>query len=322
MPGDAFVHVTRPRILSVRRADPHRLGVGDGSEIEFGPGMLDFLQLRNRDGRMLGEGTAPEWVIPVGAAATAIVAVIDPDVPVKTNCWTAIAIDVAWQQPVRPGQTILARGEVASFGRTSLRSPFRVVDKDTGELVAEGEYAFVNVGPDGPRPFVDTFQASPPPLAAAHVPRASEAAAVSAPPEPPDPPLDLLRLRAPAFRQTAGGPEPARGNAYEWHHAGDLLRLLAQPVAGAGQPLGRRFHPFGMLTNGMAIHAAQSAFGPRYRPASARVRYRLPVQGGADFRVAATIEEAGDRGGAVAAAVYEGDRHVSDVAVRLTRAVS
>ena len=67
------VRVPRPRLLGIRRVRPQRLSIGDEAVVEVEPGLAGFLDLRDADGRRLGEGLGHEWWIGLGAAATAAV---------------------------------------------------------------------------------------------------------------------------------------------------------------------------------------------------------------------------------------------------------
>ncbi|HUK15600.1 MAG TPA: hypothetical protein VLW65_04270 [Bryobacteraceae bacterium] len=70
----------------------------------------------------------------------------------------------------------------------------------------------------------------------------------------------------------------------------DVLRLLMNPAAGAGDPLGRRIHPLGVFVMGVALTAAlESAGEPKAwqpgsrRPLRFRLRWRKAVQPGTDL---------------------------------------
>jgi hypothetical protein len=78
------------------------------------------------------------------------------------------------------------------------------------------------------------------------------------------------------------------GDAWEWSLTGDAFRLLAHPVAGAAEPLGRRIHPYGFYPLGAAVDAALGLC-PGARPLEADVRWRRAISGQAGFRLRSTL---------------------------------
>ena len=101
----------------MRRADPFRLSVGDQAIADFGPGLLQVLNLADASGRRLGDGFAGEWVIPIAAAGTAAFAAVGEEF----NPWTAASNTVTLHRAVRDGETVEATVEVASLKGTSVR---------------------------------------------------------------------------------------------------------------------------------------------------------------------------------------------------------
>ncbi len=137
------------RVLAVRRVDPFRFSVGDEALVEMGPGLLQFLNFRDSQGLSLGDGLAPEWVIPIGAAGTAAFSVVCED----ANPWTAVANDVELFRSVGEDETLLATASIDSMRRASVRIPYRVVSRERGDEIVKGAFVFACVGPEGPRPY-------------------------------------------------------------------------------------------------------------------------------------------------------------------------
>ena len=145
------------RVLSVRRVDPFRFSVGDEALVEMGPGLLQFLNFRDSRGGRLGDGLAPEWVLPIAAAGTAAFAVVCEE----ANPWTAVANDVVLRRTCEEGETLLATASIEAMRRASVRIPYRVHSRERRDLLVEGAFVFACVGPEGPRPYDPVIHARP-----------------------------------------------------------------------------------------------------------------------------------------------------------------
>ncbi|MEP6714880.1 MAG: hypothetical protein ABJC09_04860 [Terriglobia bacterium] len=77
-------------------------------------------------------------------------------------------------------------------------------------------------------------------------------------------------VRAPLFRMRFGST--------------DLLRLLASPIAGNAEPLGRRAHPMGVFSLGVSLSKAIELAGPA-EPLSLRLRWRRELTVDTEFYV-------------------------------------
>ena len=94
-----------------------------------------------------------------------------------------------------------------------------------------------------------------------------------------EPAADLLPLPEPEL-VAAQSPARARssaGDCWEWALPVEPFLLLAHPVAGATEPLGRRIHPYGFYPLGVALHAALGVCGGT--PLAADIRWRQPMSG-------------------------------------------
>jgi hypothetical protein len=136
-----------------------------------------------------------------------------------------------------------------------------------------------------------------------------------------EPPLDLLRLPGPAPLRAAVAREghPRPGDSWEWDLPTEPFRLLAHPVAGRADPLGRRVHPYGFYPLGAALHAALSVC-PHARPAQADLRWRHPVTGQQGFRLALRVESVEDEQVVMDARFTEGAQECAQM--RITLAVA
>jgi len=333
--------IGRPRILEARRTDLDTFSVGDEAVIEFGPGLLQFLSLRNDRGVVLGEGGAFEWTIPVGAAGTAAYAAVEPAGFEGVNTWTGVSNEVRWMRACRPDETLIATCRIAALTRAATL-PYRVFSRERGDLVVEGEFVFVSVTsdaeglyvmeprrrPDAPvsarggaglrdfgshplAPAVTENDASEP-VSWVHLPVWS----ASAPPlrEPPEAKADPLFVLRPPRVVRATAPRGNPGAVWEWLFPRDLLRLLGHPIGGASEPLGRRHHPYGRLLEGMAVHAALEIGGGR-EPRTLRVEWWSPTRGEADFRLRSTLLACAGGSAESSHDIYEGERPVGTVRV-------
>lgn len=152
-----MLKITYPRILCVRRVDPLRFSVGDEAIVEFGAGLLSFLDLMGSDGRRLGDGLAPEWTIPIGAALTADGATRAHYAKPPLSSWPLAACSVEWTRPCRKDERLIALSRVTALGRTSMTRMFRVYSYESKEQIIRGESVSVSAGPHGPIPFVPEF---------------------------------------------------------------------------------------------------------------------------------------------------------------------
>ena len=109
---------------------------------------------------------------------------------------------------------------------------------------------------------------------------------------------------------------PTPGDTWEWDLPAEPFRLLAHPVAGRTDPLGRRVHPYGFYPLGVAVHAALTVC-PGARPARADLRWRHPLTGRTGFRLTARIESVEKEGTVVEARIGEGAVECAQVRVTL-----
>ncbi|HEX4883570.1 MAG TPA: hypothetical protein VFX05_05490, partial [Casimicrobiaceae bacterium] len=335
--------VERARVVACRRADPGRATVGDEAIAELGPGLLRLLSMADAHGRSLGEGGGFPWTIPVGVAATAAYAVMEPVEGI--NVWTGVKNAVHYHRPGRPGETLVASCRLAALGLLA-ETPYRVWSRDRGDLLVEGCFLSASAAADegglygvAPRedasavvemrnataPLAATDRAPAPSLDEDRAPHASPTGAdyfAALPPWSDAAPAKLVDaesesdpvvvLRAPRVLRRIDTGEGAA--TWEWLFPRDLLQLLAHPVAGGRDPLGRRHHPYGRLLEGMAIHAALAMNGGGL-PREARVRLSAPMRGAEDFRLRAS-----QRGGNEALRwsdheIYEGERPLGRVRI-------
>jgi hypothetical protein len=333
--------IARPRILEARRHDLATFSVGDEAVIEFGPGLLQFLSLRDDQGTTLGEGGAFEWTIPVGAAGTAAYAAVEPPGFEGVNTWTGVTNVVRWKRPSRTDETLIATCRIAALTRAATL-PYRVYSRERGDLIVDGEFVFVSVQSDGqslcvieprrrpgaspiarerrhprnsslrsPAPLVaeDDAAASQPwahlPMWSANAPRLQQPAEAVADP--------LFAMRPPRVIR-ASAPRGTPGAIWEWLFPRDLLRLLGHPIGGGEEPLGRRHHPYGRLLEGMGIHAALAISGGNM-PLTLSVEWWSPTRGEAHFRVRSTLVSCAAGSAKSAHDVYEGERPVGTVSV-------
>jgi len=136
--------------------------------------------------------------------------------------------------------------------------------------------------------------------------------------EPPEAvPADLVSLEGPRMLngKTATLETARAGDRSEWLYPDDLLQLLRHPVAGGAHPVGRRFHPYGRISEGMAVDLALRLFGATVRPEQLDTHWIRPVRGGADFRVVCTVESSSPEGAVLAISVFEFGAEVATVRV-------
>jgi acyl-coenzyme A thioesterase PaaI-like protein len=106
-----------------------------------------------------------------------------------------------------------------------------------------------------------------------------------------EPLLEVLRVHGPELLRAAVAREghTTVGDTWEWDLPPEPFRLLAHPVAGAADPLGRRVHPYGFYPLGVAVHAALSVCAGA-TPLQADLRWRHPVTGRTTFRLVTRVE--------------------------------
>ena len=340
------VRVRRPRILEARRHDLATFSVGDEAVIEFGPDVLRLLRMRDDRGFVIGEGCVPEYILPVSAATTAALAVVEPPGLEAANSWTGVTHRVRFERPCGVDETLIASCRLAALGRAATL-PSRVFSLERGDLVAETEIVLVSVASDEQGLFViDPRRSATDPVGmrkpttrnriepsrAPSVPSVSETRradwrplplwSTHAPPSLQPGELDaedLFQLRAPrVLARTA--PAGVRGAMWEWWFARDLLRLLGHPIAGSREPVGRRCHPFGLLLEGMAMHAAIGISGGG-SPRSLDVTWCAPTRGEDDFSIRSTLTNH-ERGTVTSSHdIFEGQRAVAIVDVVIDPAV-
>jgi len=226
--------------------------------------------------------------------------------------------------------------------------PYRVYSRERGDLLVEGEFILVSVDHRGPRAFLidpaevgavgGTTQGAPLHPAATGVD-------VSNPTRPDESPAD----RQPALRWTQYAPAmiqeaeqrhpelfgltapwivsrppsdlPSLGEVWEWVFPSDLLRLLANPIAGASDPLGRRFHPYGRIFESMGVHAALT-MTPGCAPQRARVRRKRPVRQDIAFAIQSEVVGVGQDWITTLHRLRQGDAEIGEIEVTVSRTVS
>ncbi len=131
---------------------------------------------------------------------------------------------------------------------------------------------------------------------------------------------ELFGLSAPRVVSCPGTDPPAKGDVWEWMFPSGLLRLLANPIAGATDPLGRRFHPHGRIFESMGVHAALT-MAPGSAPQQARVRRRKPVQQNTDFVIQSKVIDAGADWSSTLHRLRQGHVEIGEVEVTVSRAL-
>jgi hypothetical protein len=112
------------------------------------------------------------------------------------------------------------------------------------------------------------------------------------------------------------------GDEWEWWFPGDLFRLLVSPIAGSGEPLGRRTHPYAVHSLGAGIFAALAAAaaapsGSNLRPVETVLECTAPVSGRVGFRVVCRLAAASPEEMAFESDVSEAGTRIARVRVIL-----
>ena len=312
--ADSFgpsLRVPRARILSVRRADPFRISVGDWAEAELSPEVLHFFSLKDPQGRAWSEGYASEWTLPIAVAAVAAYAVLEPVSCPGLNAFSGITKSFRWKRPWQPEENLLAATRLLRVGRTSATVEYRTLSRERKDLIFEGSEVFVSVSGNPPRPVpIRLSLASETPLVqpqenpSSHEPEVrvsplsetdersggfieeTETGTTRYREFPESSSPDIFRLRpTQLLSKSVNNPNQAsEGDFWEWLVPADLLKLLGNPIAGNREVFGRRPPPYGLLSVAIPIRAAQQLFGPEVRPSGATIRYFRPVNAESDFK--------------------------------------
>jgi acyl-coenzyme A thioesterase PaaI-like protein len=153
--------VTAPRVVYVRRGQPHGAAPGDEVMVHMEPGLLRLLSLRDAAGRRLGEAMAPEWWLGLGAASTAATTAGGEE-----RGWTGVSFSVEWTRAAREDETLRARSVIERdlprrFGRAALVHRYEVASEGSGEVLARGTLVLAS----GPWPASPAPATLPPPTA-------------------------------------------------------------------------------------------------------------------------------------------------------------
>lgn len=300
--------ITRPRILELHRERPDRVTSGDWAIAQFEPGLAQFLSLQDSDGRSLGEGFAIEWIIPLSAASTAANAV-----SAEQGGWTGVSLSVDWTRAVRNGETVLGKAHIVSlnpsrFGRTSETVSFEATAKESGDLLTRGTMIYVTTSERAAARVGD--EAVP---ASAHQINQEDTAGAS---------HDLFYLERPAMltRTSAREESLTVRDSWHWKFPAALFRLLANPIAGHDEPLGRGFHPYGYVSLGAVLHAASRILGPEFRPSRAELRWLRLVSGRHDFYLDCELQAITAEFVTLTGSFFEANIKVAQVCLTLSRA--
>jgi acyl-CoA thioesterase FadM len=350
-PALGSIHVLWPRVLGARRSELGRFNIGDEVHVEFGPGLLQFLSLRLDSGLSLSTGLAPEWTIPIGAGTAAVCAVLElPDFD-SINTWTGLGTKIRWYRAGVIGETLDAYARLGKLGRSSATLPYQVYSRERCDLILEGEFIMVSVAGGRPRAFIadptnvgaiattsagmpvaptPTLTGGPASNSGAPVPHQVDLADAAIParwterapamtqgPEPRRGQLFSVTLPRIVSRPRSDTP-PMKGDIWQWAFSSDLLRLLANPIAGALEPLGRRFHPFGSIFDGMALHAALT-MTPDSTLQRAWVRYKKPIHQNVDFEVRSEILDADTEQTETVHQIWQGHIAIGEIEVTVSK---
>jgi hypothetical protein len=109
-----------------------------------------------------------------------------------------------------------------------------------------------------------------------------------------EPQPDLLRIAGPSLvaGKPAGAALPALGASWEWRYPADLLRFLVSPVGGGAEPLGRRVHPYGLISMAATLDAARRVLPVRLEPESFTMEWTKAVNARDDMAVRLSVAAA------------------------------
>ena len=315
------LRISRPRIVELSRTSSDPGSVGDFAVAQIEPGLAQFLNLSDSDGRRLGEGFAVDWIVPLSAAATAASAASS-----EHGGWTGFSLSANWSRPIHSGETVLGRSRIASVdpwrsGRTSETVSYESFGKESGELLARGTILYVTTSEKPARMISD--ESSDDARADAPIdqepvqePEQEAAAEVEV--------SDLFYLERPSLLNKTSAQEGrlSVGDSWYWRFPAGLFRLLINPIAGGQEPLGRGFHPFGYVSLGAALHAASEILGPEFRPASAEIRWLRFVSGRSDFHLHCELQTMTDQSVTLSSSFFEARTKAAQVWLTLSRTQS
>lgn len=132
---------------------------------------------------------------------------------------------------------------------------------------------------------------------------------------------ELFGLTAPWIVSRPSSDLPSVGDMWEWGFPSNLLRLLANPIAGASEPLGRRFHPYGRIFESMGVHAALTMM-PGSAPQRARVRRKKPVRQDIHFSIQSEVVSVGKDSSTTLHRLWQGDAEIGEIDVTVSRSAS
>jgi hypothetical protein len=103
-----MLRVPRPRIEFVRRSVPGKVSVGDSAEARLDPGLLAFLETP------IGAGFHARYILPVGLANTAALAILGPATR-DGLYWSGRDIEVEWLAAADSADSIIAGARLDDF---------------------------------------------------------------------------------------------------------------------------------------------------------------------------------------------------------------
>lgn len=302
-----ILRISRPRIVELSRTGSEPGSVGDFAVAQIEPGLAQFLNMRNSDGRSLGEGFAVDWIVPLSAAATAASAASN-----EQGGWTGFSLSANWSRPIHSGETVLGRSRIESLdpwpsGRTSETVSYESFGKESGELLARGTILYVSTSEKPVRMISDEPPSDEPAQEAVE-------AGVS----------DLLYLESPSLLEKRSAQEGrlSVGDSWYWKFPAGLFRLLINPIAGGQEPLGRGFHPFGYVSLGATLHAASESLGHEFRPLRAEIRWLRFVSGRKDFHLRLELQETTGQSVTLKSSFFEAKTEAAQVWLTLLRTES
>lgn len=151
-----FLRIQYPKVLLVRRKEHSTFSIGDEAISEFCPGLIDFLNLRNSKGDILGEVQAPEWISSVGAAGLGVYAVLSPSGK-EINSWTAVTNSIEWIRPRFEEETMISIVRLEALGKTSSTVSYKVFSKEKNDLIVQGRFVLCSICSEGKRPFIQSI---------------------------------------------------------------------------------------------------------------------------------------------------------------------